>query len=100
MITKAEVEKLAHLARIELGEAEKEELQKELGSILDFVSKLKKTEVGEIQAGGRIFEETNVFREDVGGQAPEEYSAELIESAPQKESGYLKVKNVFADNGN
>ncbi|KKS16494.1 MAG: hypothetical protein UU71_C0001G0032 [Parcubacteria group bacterium GW2011_GWB1_41_6] len=30
----------------------------------------------------------------------EEYSAELIESAPQKESGYLKVKNVFADNGN
>ncbi|KKS16495.1 MAG: Aspartyl/glutamyl-tRNA(Asn/Gln) amidotransferase subunit C [Parcubacteria group bacterium GW2011_GWB1_41_6] len=66
MITKAEVEKLAHLARIELGEAEKKELQKELGSILDFVSKLKKTEVGEIQAGGRIFEETNVFREDGG----------------------------------
>lgn len=85
---------MAHLARIELGEAEKKELQKELGSILDFVSQLKKAEVGEIPAGGRILEEINIFREDAVNQ-PSEHSAELIASAPRKERGYIKVKNVF-----
>ncbi len=90
---------MAYLARIELGEDEKKELQKELGSILDFVSKLKKADVGEIQAGGHILAETNVFREDIGGEPPK-HSANLIDSAPRKEHGYIKVKNIFVSNGN
>lgn len=90
---------MAHLARIELAEAEKKELQKELGSILELVSKLKEANVGEIQVGGRIFEKTNVFREDVVG-LPRFSGADLIESAPRKENGYLKVKSVFGINEN
>lgn len=98
MITKAEVEKLAHLARIELTEAEKKELQKELDSILHFVSKLKEADIGEIQAGSHILEENNVFREDVVS-SPRFSGADLIAPAPQKENGYIKVKNVFTNNG-
>ena len=45
---KIDIDKLALLARINLSEKEKEKLQKEFGSILDYVSELKKAEVGEM----------------------------------------------------
>ena len=48
MQEKIDIDKLALLARINLSEKEKEKFQKEFGAILDYVSELKKAEVGEI----------------------------------------------------
>jgi len=47
MSGKVDIEKLALLARIKLSEKEKEKFQKEFGAILDYVSELKRAEVGE-----------------------------------------------------
>ena len=69
MISIEEIKKLALLARIEIKADEARELQKDLGAILDYVSKLKEAPPAVVSDVGRptglkapdIF---NVFRDD------------------------------------
>jgi len=89
MVSLEEIKKLALLARIELGKKESEELQKSLGAILDYVSRLQKSPPREI--------ETGVLPEN---HAPEIFNAsrgdEPIEDKSSAEKGkYVKVKHIF-----
>lgn len=94
-----DIEKLCNLARIELEKTEKEELRKELASILDFVSKLKEVPTEDIESTGHAFEGFNIFREDISA-GEKEHSAKFIEQAPKKENNYIKVKQIFGKDGN
>lgn len=94
-----DIEKLCNLARIELNQAEKKELQKELALILDFVSKLKEVPTEDVEETGHAFEGFNIFREDTSARE-KEHSAKFIEQAPKKENNYIKVKQIFGKNGN
>lgn len=94
MISIEEVEKLAQLARIELGDEEKEQFQKEIGAILDYVSELKEAPAD----GGETVatpEHVNQLREDEKPHETGLYSKELIEEAPRSEKGFVKVKKIF-----
>jgi aspartyl/glutamyl-tRNA(Asn/Gln) amidotransferase C subunit len=90
------IEKLAQLARINLNKTEEKKLQKDIEAILDFVSKLK--ELPDENIKEIVSENFNSFREDEL-QKKEEHIAKLVEAAPQKEKGYIKVKNIFENNG-
>jgi len=82
MISLEEVKKLALLARIEMDKKELEELQKDLGAILDYVGQLKKAPVKEIKTSAML---NNVFRED----------EPVIDESEIKKGDYIKVKHIL-----
>ena len=57
-----DIEKLAELAKIELTDAEKESLLKDLDSILGYVKQIKEADVPEIEPE---YKNHNIWREDV-----------------------------------
>lgn len=92
-ITKQEVEHLAHLARIELTESEKEKFQKQLSSVLDYVGKLKQIDLKKVEATIGAVKLKNIFRKDQAEQFKKQ--TDLINEAPDQDNRFYKVKEVF-----
>lgn len=95
-ISKKDVEHIAKLARLELGEKEVTKFEKELSEILGFVEKLNKVDTAHTLplTGGVEF--ANVLRPDEQiSKELEEKSEELLEKAPQTKENWIKVKAVF-----
>lgn len=94
MISKEEIQKLADLARMELGEEEIENLRGEMDAILDYVGQVSHF----AKASRDEFDENqirNVMREDENPTELGTYSRELIAEFPHKEKNYLKVKKIL-----
>ena len=91
-----DVQHIARLARIALTPEEEIKFEKELSGILAFIEELRQanTEGIEPMAGGTTIE--NIMREDrrVSGEL-EQKAETLLEVAPEKKDGYVKVKAVF-----
>ena len=94
MISKEEVIHIAKLARLELTEQEIEKMQKDLSGILDYVDLLKKAKTKKSKTTNRagVF---NVLRKDETTDKNPNTANRLIESAPDKKDGYIKVKQVL-----
>jgi len=96
MLTEKEVEHIAQLARLELSEKEKAKFQKELSLVLDYVDKLKKLDVSQVEPTTGGSGSANVMRSDFGNSA---YSPEtvvkILEQVPDKKDGFLKVKAIL-----
>lgn len=95
-ITQKDVEHIASLARIELTVEEKKNLETELSGILSFVETLNELDVGTVEPinGGTMLE--NITREDAQEVLDlEGKSALLVDGAPDKKEGLIKVKAVF-----
>ena len=96
MITKKDVLHIAQLARIELTPEEEEKFGRDLSAILEFAEELNgaDTEGVEPLTGGTLLQ--NVMRDDsqvdpdLQGNEPA-----LLDSAPEKKQGYVKVRAVF-----
>lgn len=99
MISKEEVKRIAKLARLELSEKESEKMQKELSSILDYFNMLKNItaqKVKKASLSGKPKElKENAARKDVAIQQSSSLAGDLVNAAPDKKDGYIKVKNVF-----
>jgi aspartyl-tRNA(Asn)/glutamyl-tRNA(Gln) amidotransferase subunit C len=86
-----DVENLANLARIELSLEEKQEILKDMGSILEYVKQIEKVEVGEVTP---LYNLKNVWREDMA--EARDFSPEIItEQFPDSQDGFLKVKKIL-----
>jgi aspartyl-tRNA(Asn)/glutamyl-tRNA(Gln) amidotransferase subunit C len=95
MITVAELEKLATLARIKLIEDDKKSLVKEFDSILGYVDQLKKVDVS-LDAEGRVGAVKNVTRPDVAAPVSNEDRERLLNEAPHREGDFIAVKKIIA----
>lgn len=97
MIEIKEIEKLASLARIEIDDEEKQKLQKDLESILDYVSELKNAPAleGNLPAGGKEAYLKNVMRSDDEHYNAGEFSEDILAQAPDRSEDYFKVKPIF-----
>jgi aspartyl-tRNA(Asn)/glutamyl-tRNA(Gln) amidotransferase subunit C len=95
MITPAEIEKLAHLARIKLTEEDTKALVNEFDSILGYVDQLKKVEV-KMDAEGRVGGVKNVMRADVVEDSTPEEREALLNEAPHREGDFIAVKKIIA----
>lgn len=95
MITVAEIEKLAQLARIKLEPAEKQSLTKEIDSILTYIDQIKKAtvDVDYTPVPGAVH---NVFRRDVARTIAPEDRKGLLDEAPDKEGEFIAVKKIIA----
>ena len=92
-ITKTDVEHVAKLARIEISKDEKEEFTQELSGILDYVSELESAPTEGIESISQISGLENVVREDK--IEPSSDRDLMLENAPEKKDGFIKVKKVF-----
>lgn len=63
-ITKKEVERVAHLARLNLSEQELEVMTSQLDTILSYVVKLGELDTTGVQPTTHAFSAANAFRED------------------------------------
>ena len=91
-ITKKEVEHVAHLARLELREEDKEKLTEQLSAILEYVEKLNELDTKDIEPTSHVLPIENVFKEDrVGDSLSVDRS---LANAPEKEKGHFKVPKI------
>ncbi len=88
------IDKLAELSKLEFNEADKNEIQKNLGNILDLVEKLQEVDTEGVEPLVYMNENTGVFRKDaiVNTTSKEE----ALKNAPSKDSDYIKVPKVIS----
>ncbi|MGZ4001251.1 MAG: Asp-tRNA(Asn)/Glu-tRNA(Gln) amidotransferase subunit GatC [Mucilaginibacter sp.] len=92
-IDKETVDKIAHLARLELAEDEKEKLMGDMGKILDFMAKLNEIDTTGIEPLVYMTDEINMLREDVVKQ--EITHEEALQNAPKHDQNYFLVAKVI-----
>lgn len=92
-IDKATVDKIAHLARLELTEAEKERSIEELSEILSFMAKLNELDTDGVKPLIYMNDAVNVLRKDEVIQ--EMTRTEALSNAPLKNDEYFKVSKVI-----
>jgi len=88
------IDKLAKLSSLEIDEAKKESLKKELGEIINFVENLNELDVSHIDATFTTVEGGTPLREDVSKQDLE-MSEHIIKNAPKTEDGYFIVPKII-----
>jgi len=92
-ISKKEVERLSHLARIELTKEEEKKFTKELSSILEYFEKLKELKTDEVEITSSVSGLENIEREDKIVEFEEKNR--LLKNAPEVKNKSIKVKSVF-----
>ena len=92
-ITKNEVKKVAHLARLELDEDEINKHADQLEKILEYIKQLEKIDTYDVPCTTRAIEVINVFRKDE--KKNYDSTEEILELAPLKEDKYFKVPKIL-----
>lgn len=95
MITKAEIEKLADLARIKVSEDEKESLVNDIGAILSYVDEIKKINM-DIDAKSDVGAVSNVAREDVVVSSSPQTIENIMNESPDREGDFIAVKKIIS----
>ena len=94
MLKKEDIDHLATLARIKVSEEEKEELAGKLDRVLSYVS-----EIGKVSTDADVKSELgdlrNVMRPDEAPYSGGEYTEQILMNAPDKEDGYVKVRQIM-----
>ena len=92
-ITKEEVKKVAHLARLELNENEINNHAEQLEKILEYIKQLEKIDTTDVACTTRAIEVINVFRKDE--KKKYDCTEEILELGPSKEDKYFKVPKIL-----
>ena len=92
-VTKEEVKKVAHLARLELNENEINNHAEQLEKILEYIKQLEKINTDDVPCTTRAIEVINVFRKD--DKKNSDCKEELLELAPSSEEKYFKVPKIM-----
>ena len=94
-IDKAEVRKVAKLARLELSGVEVEEFASQLSAILDYVEKMNELDTTSVEPLAHCLPVNNVFRED---SVKESLGTEkTLANAPQRDGEFFKVPKILDD---
>ena len=94
MIIKEEnVNKIAHLARLEFDQKGCEEMAKDMNKILEWMDKLNELDTKEVAPLTHMSAELNVWREDKMVQSLTH--KEALTNAPKKDSDYFRVPKVL-----
>lgn len=95
MISKEQVQHVAKLARLGLGAKEIAKMQKELSSILDYIKLLEKVDISQVMPTSHSMPIENIMREDEAKQESPETVNKILDQAPMKEKGYIRVKGIL-----
>jgi aspartyl-tRNA(Asn)/glutamyl-tRNA(Gln) amidotransferase subunit C len=96
-ISRAEVEHIADLARLELTEGEIEQLQSDLSQILEYVEQLNELDTTDVLPTSHVVVKGDVLSEDrVRPSFPRE---EILTNAPRAQEGFFRVHAIFEEGG-
>ncbi|EOR95641.1 Aspartyl-tRNA(Asn) amidotransferase subunit C Glutamyl-tRNA(Gln) amidotransferase subunit C [Arcticibacter svalbardensis MN12-7] len=90
------IERMAHLARLEVSEVEKVSLLKDMENILSFMEKLNELDTSGVEPLIYLNDEVNVLRDDV--EKNDICPAEALKNAPLHDDVYFKVAKVIERN--
>lgn len=91
-----DIKKLAIMARVDMDEAEMQEIADSFGPILSYIGQIQEVSEstnGEIKTIGDI--PFNILREDIITNKSGEYTEKILEQFPESQDGYLKVKQIL-----
>ena len=88
-----DIKKLADLAKMQIPEDEALQISADLDKILGYVGQIEKVNTEEVSLSQERLH--NVFREDENSHQSGEFSETLINAAPDKKDGYIKVKKIL-----
>ena len=93
MIEKKDVDYVAGLASIEVTEEQRRSLAIHLSKIIDYIDKLKKVDIENVEPMRGLHIKGNVFRED----KTESFSLKesILDNFPSREGDYLKISKVI-----
>ncbi|MEI7556587.1 Asp-tRNA(Asn)/Glu-tRNA(Gln) amidotransferase subunit GatC [Candidatus Chlorohelix sp.] len=90
-----QIENVAHLARLQLTEAEKEKMREELAPILTYFEILKELDTDQISPTAQVIAVQNLMRPDeVRESAP---ISDALANAPMHEAGFFRIRAVFTE---
>ena len=91
-ISKEEVEKLAHLSRLQLDDQSIADMQGDMNKMLSFVDKINELDLGDVEPMSYMNDSVNVLREDdVNNPITHD---QALQNAPDKNSDYFRVPKV------
>lgn len=90
---KIDVKKVAHLAKIELSDAESAKLERQFQDILGYIQKLEAVDTKGAEPAYHPFEMKNAFRSD--DVRPALGVERLIEIAPKADRGMIEVPPII-----
>jgi aspartyl-tRNA(Asn)/glutamyl-tRNA(Gln) amidotransferase subunit C len=89
----AMIDKLAHLARLQFNDTEKQEIKNDLQRMIAFVEKLNELDLTGIEPILHMSDEINVLREDeISGSISRE---DALKNAPLHDDKFFKVPKVI-----
>ncbi|MCU0358150.1 MAG: Asp-tRNA(Asn)/Glu-tRNA(Gln) amidotransferase subunit GatC [Cyclobacteriaceae bacterium] len=91
-ITRELLDKIAHLARLEINEAEAEKLMQDMSEIITWVEKLNEVDTTGVEPLTTMSHELNSMREDV--PQPHLPHEDALRNAPQRNDAFFKVPKV------
>lgn len=92
-ITRELLDKIAHLARLELNEQDAEKMMQDMTIILDWMEKLNEVDTTGIEPLTTMSHEVNALRADqVKSQLSHD---EVLQNAPKKDLNYFRVPKVL-----
>lgn len=97
-MTKEEIEHLARLSRIALSPTETANFQKEISSILDYVSVVNAMAADTASETPVVPEHHNIFRADVVTNEPGSNTEILLAAMPETQGRFMKVKKILNQN--
>lgn len=92
-ITREEIEKLAHLSRLQLNDAALHQMEVDMNKMLSFVDKINELEIENVEPLTYMTEEVNVLRKDETRHDIDH--EEALKNAPDADSDYFKVPKVM-----
>jgi aspartyl-tRNA(Asn)/glutamyl-tRNA(Gln) amidotransferase subunit C len=97
MIDQAQVQKVAHLARLDLSAAEEAQFTTQLNDILDYFEQLNQLDTADVLPTTRAIDVSNVVRVDAKQADPAR--EEILEGAPDRETNiqgdFFKVPKIM-----
>ncbi len=87
------MENVCILAKLSLSEEEKEKAKAEMQKMLDYVEKLDELDTSEVEPMSHIFQDENVFREDVVTNGDNKEA--MLANAPKAKEGQYQVPKTI-----
>jgi len=94
-ISLKDVEHVARLARLELSEADKERMRRELDSILSYIDKLRALDTEGVEPTAHAIPMTNVMRDDM--PRPSLPQEDMLANAPERSGEFFRVPRIIEE---
>ncbi len=96
-IDRQQVEKVAHLSRLDLTEQELELFSGQLSAIVEYIQKLNELNTDGVEPLAHCLPIHNVFRQDT--VRPSLNVEKALENAPDRVDDFFKVPQILEDSG-